>query len=233
MNLIDIPPNEDFEEEYDSPKSRGYGKLLVKLGIGIFVGISITFSLAGSITLGSGQAFELGLRNYDVGTCADDLVQVIPKTSITETGTALTQFTISGINPITCEGRVIRILPFDNSGTAIPLIDTTDAGSTPDQTYVDIFVSAGQFLANLGESATVTTVSTLNRTNGATQIFRSLFSSDSSTVAVYSAGLGRTLKSSEDDLSGLAISFQVRISPAVYILFPSSYGRTDLELRAS
>lgn len=232
MNLIDIPPNQDDDSNSSGlGRGRDLRKLLLQLGIALFVGVTITFSLAGSITLGTGEAFELGLRNYDVGTCAKDPVQVIPRTLITDTGTFLSQFTVSGLDPYTCDGRVIRILPFDDSNSPIPLIDTPDEGSSPDQAFVDIYVSSGEFLANRSESATVATVSTLIRTTGGTQLLRSSLSIDTATVVVYSGGQGRTLKSSEDVLAGLAISFQVRVFPAAQIPTPSGYGRTDFEIR--
>ena len=227
MNLIELPPGGDEEREVS--RGRGVKKTLIQTVIALAVAVTISFSLAGTISIGNNENFELGQRSYDVGTCATGRVQIIHKTSIVETGTVLSQFTVSGISPTICDGRVIRILPFDTSNSPIPIIDTADPGLTPDQTYVDIFVAGGEFLASSpGTLSNAVEPSLTRSSNGSTSIKKSTWSPGGTTIDIYSGGQGRTLKSTDNDLEGLAISFQVRISPTVAI---TGYGRTDIELR--
>jgi len=224
--LIDLPPNEEDESsETSKPSLR---KILLQAGIGLLVALAFTFSLAGTINIGGGEAFELGRRSFDVGTCATGPVQIIPKVTLSGAQSIFSQFTVTGISPVTCDGRIIRILPFDTSGAPIAIIDGPDTGAVPDQAYVDVFVSGGEFLASSGGSVAATTDATLSRTTGESSIRRGTSTPGATTIEVFSGGQGRTLKSSEDALAGLAISFQVRWSPTVVI---SNYGRTDVELR--
>jgi len=224
--LINLPPSED--DEYSERSDNGVRKVLLQAAIGVLVAIVFTFSLAGTISIGGGEEFELGRRSYDVGTCATGPVQIIPKVVLSGGQSVFSQFTVTGISPVTCAGRIIRILPFDSSGVGIAIVDGPDSGVIPDQAYVDIFISGGEFLASSGGSVTAATDATLTRSTGQTAIRKSISSPGATTIEVFSGGQGRTLKSSEDELSGLAISFQIRWSPNVVI---SGYGRTDVELR--
>lgn len=224
-NLFNIPTNRDDENlESSSP----WVEVLVKAGIGLFIALSFSFSLAASISIGDGEEYELGQRSYDVGTCATGIVQVIPKADLQDSATTLSQFTVTGINPVTCEGRILRILPFDVSNLAIAIVDTADPESDPDQAYVDVHMSGAEFRASSGGELSAVTDASLTRSTGQTSIRQSTFSPGATSIRVYSGGRGQTLKSSEDALQGLAISFQVRLDPGVVI---SGYGRTDLELR--
>lgn len=224
-NLFQIPHNENDE----SPRSSSrYRPILIRGALGLFIAISFTFSLAASISIGDGQEYELGQSSYDVGTCATGVVQVIPKATLQDSATMLSQFTVSGINPVTCEGRILRILPYDTTGGAIAIVDTGDSGDEPDQAFLDIHISGGEFRASSGGAVLETTDATLTRSTGQTSIRKSTYTPGATTIEVFSGGKGRTLKSTEDALEGLAISFQVRLTPSVSIL---GYGRTDLELR--
>lgn len=224
-NLFQIPTNDEDGNEKRHSNSR---IILTRALIGLFVAISFTFSLAASVSIGDGQEYELGQSSYDVGTCATGVVQVIPKVILNDSITSLSQFTVSGIDPVTCEGRILRILPFDTSGSAIPIVDTEDSGEVPDQAFLDIYISSGEFRASSGGSVTVTADSTLTRSSGQTSIRKSSYAPGATSIEVFSGGSGRTLKSTEDALEGIAISFQVRFTPNVAI---TGYGRTDLELR--
>lgn len=224
--LINLPPSED--EEFEGSSEGSIRRVLFQTAIGALIAIVFTFSLAGTISIGGGEEFELGRRSYDVGTCATGPVQIVPKVTLVGGQSVFSQFTVSGINPVTCAGRIIRILPFDTSGIGIAIVDGPDSGATPDQAYVEIFVSGGEFLASSGGSVTSTTDATLTRSTGPTSIRKSTTTPGATTIEIFSGGQGRTLKSSEDALSGLAISFQVRWSPTVVI---AGYGRTDVELR--
>ena len=224
--LINLPPNDEDESAGDlKPSAR---KIFLQAAIGFLVAVTFVFSLAGTINIGGGEAFELGQRSYDVGTCATGTVQIIPKVTLVGAQSNFSQFTVTGISPVTCAGRVIRILPFDIAGVGIAIVDGPDSGDNPDQSYIDIFVSGGEFLASSGGSVSSVTDSTLSRSTGQSSIRRSTFTPGATTIEVLSGGQGRTLKSSEDALAGLAISFQVRWSPIIEI---TGYGRTDVELR--
>lgn len=228
-NLIDLPPGEDEEGYRKTLAGSGIKKILFQAGIGLVVAIAVSFSLAGTINIGGGESFELGQRTYDVGTCATTPVQIVPKVVLVDSTRVLSQFTVTGINPITCDNRMIRIKPFDTGGAPILIVDTGAAGD-PDQPWIDVFMSEGEFRASSGATVSVVTNdSSLTRTGGSPSIRRSVFApaGGTSTVEIFSGGQGRTLKSSDNALEGLAISFQIRFTPTVTI---SGYGRTDLEL---
>jgi len=226
-NLIDLPPGED-EENYSEGSTQDAKRIAFYAGIGLVVAIAVSFSLAASINISGSESFELGQRTYDVGTCATTPVQIVPKVTMVDGSKILSQFTVTGINPVTCDNRMFRIKPFDTGGSPILIVDTSAAG-IPDQPWIDIFISGGEFRASSAGSVSITTDSSLSRTGGSPSIRRSVLTpaGGTSTVEIFSGGQGRTLKSTEDALDGLAISFQVRFSPTVSI---SGYGRTDLEL---
>jgi hypothetical protein len=226
MSLIELPSNDDDREANESRFNR---RIPLKALLAFFAGLGLTFSLAGTISIGSGEDFELGQRSFNVGTCVTAPIDVIPTVTLSEGSAFLSQFTVTGINPVTCDNRVFRILPFDTSepNLPIPVLDTEDSGTTPDQTFIDVHINSGQFLASPSSLLSETSLATLSRSDGSTSVRISSWSSGASLIEVVSGGQGRTLKSTVDSLSGLSISFQIRLYPSVEI---SGYGRTDIEL---
>lgn len=234
-SLFDLPRGDD--EQLGRPSSKR--SQFIRLWVSIIVGVAIASSLAASITIGSGEALELGQRRYNVGTCAESSVQIQPKTVTISGTTYLTQLTVTGINPIACDNTRIRLSPYDSNPangvqSALLTIDTNDADSEPDQSYIDIFASGGEFRASNGGAVTSTTDTLLRLTSGSTSIRVSTYHppETSTAITVFSGGQGKTLKSSEDVISGWAISFQVRLDPGAALATGRSYGRTDIQLES-
>lgn len=234
--IINLPRGED-ENESKTPSRR---VRTIRISVSILVGVAVASSLAASITIGGGLSLEFGQRNYDVGTCAPGTVQIQPTTTGSAGNLSLVHLTVTGINPIACDNRIIRLSPFDidspnNLQTALPILDTDGNGSL-DQDYLEIYVSDGDFRAaqNAVLSDTSTVGAVLRETTGSSTIRVSTyqFPNGGSTLHVYSGGKGKTLKSTENLVSGWAIAFQVKIVPQVPIPTGRGYGRTDIQIQA-
>jgi hypothetical protein len=222
-NLIDLPPGEDESKNSISSGKRRIPQFL----IAILVGVSISSALAGSISISGGESFELGRRSFDVGSCAENSVQVDVKVTEINGARYLSQFTVSGINPFRCNDRVIKLRPFDSSNNPINFIDIN--GGEPDLAVLEVFITDREFRTSRGGVLSDTNTALLSLTTGSSRIRLSTLETGTTTVDLFSGGLGRTLKSSEDTLSGIGIAFQAQIRPSVLIV---GFGRTDIEITA-
>jgi len=216
-SLINLPKSDEEGNLKDFDKSSAK-KSLLKFLLSVFAGAMITFSFAGSINLNQEGEFELGNRFYDVSSCAKN-VQVVPKLQLVSGETrTLSQFTVTGVDPSICQGRRIDIkTQYVSNNEYIPLIASDPSGPV-DNPAIQIFVSGGEFLAT--ETSTITlspfseteTVRRTGATPGVASVWISERGSGNSAVKVLSAGQGKTLKSTDADQVGPAISFQVRLS---------------------
>lgn len=222
-NLIELSPGEDESGHSPQPRPRR----VFRFFIAILVGVSISSALAGSISIGGGESFELGRRSFDVGSCAENSVRVDVKVEEIGGTKYLSQFTVSGINPFRCDGRVVKLRPFDTASPAQPIKFIDVNGGEPDLAVLEIFISGREFLTAQGGTLSDSSSALLSLTTGSPRIRLSTLETGTTTVDLFSGGLGRTLKSSEDALSGLGIAFQAQIRPKVAIV---GYGRTDIEI---
>lgn len=222
-SLFQLPPGED---ETGAP-TVSPRKKAIRFLVAILVGVSISSALAGSISIGGGESFELGRRSFNVGSCAENSVRVDVKVEEINGTKYLSQFTVSGIDPFRCDGRVIKLRPFDTSSPAQPIKFIDVNGGEPDLAVLEVFISGKEFLTTQGGVLIDTTTSLLSLTTGSPRIKLGSLETGTTTIQLFSGGLGRTLKSSEDALGGLGIAFQARIIPKVIIV---GYGRTDIEI---
>ena len=226
--LIDLPPGEDEDNALSESASRSRNRRrgVFRFLIAAFAGISITSALAGTITIGGGESFELGRRSFNVGSCAENSVRIDVKVEEVSGTKYLSQFTVSGIDPFRCDGRVVKLRPFDTSNNPIEFIDI-NGDPDPDLALLEVFISGREFRTSSGGVLSDSTTALLSLTTGSPRLRLSTLETGTSTIHLYSGGLGRTLKSSEDALAGLGIAFQARILPRVEIV---GYGRTDIEI---
>lgn len=213
-SFFEIPKSED-EVDQERPKRRTQS---IKFAIAAFVGVAVAGSLAATITISAGESFEFGQRSYDVGTCADTSVQMIPKTE--GTPTRFTQLTVVGISPIACNNRVIRLSTYE-----------TGSPETLLRTFA-VYVRNGEFLAVDNGANSSETAPLLRQANGSETILSSTFSAGAGgTAKLYSGGGGKTLRSLEDALDQAAISFQIRLDPGINIT--NSYSRTSIVIEVA
>jgi hypothetical protein len=227
-SLIDLPPGEDEDDAHSerAARSRHRRRGVFRFLIAALAGISISSALAGTITIGGGESFELGRRTFNVGSCAENSVRIDVKVEEVGGTKYLSQFTVSGIDPFRCDGRVVKLRPFDTSNNPIKFIDI-NGNALPDLAVLEVFISGREFRTSSGGVLSDSTTALLTQTTGSPRLRLSTLQSESTTVHLFSGGLGRTLKSSEDALAGLGIAFQARIQPRVEIV---GYGRTDIEI---
>ena len=207
--MIDLPSGEDEDVAESSSKQF----IWIKILISIFVGVSLSSALAGTITTGGNDSLEFGRRIYNVGSCAQDSVQVNPRLEGVEPN-LLTQLTVSGISPYLCDNRIVILSPFDSNGDPLPI--------------VEIYISGNEFRAgpNLAISDT-STVLLRQISSDSYSIKVSTLESGTATIHVLSGGSGKLLRSLESALEGLAISFQVQFQPPIQVV---GYGRTDIQI---
>ena len=214
-SFFDIPISDD-EVEQERPNRR---TRFIRVAVSALVGVAVASSLAATITIGAGESLEFGQRSYDVGTCADTSVQMIPKTE----GSPLnfTQLTVIGISPVICNNRVIRLSAYESG--------------SPNETLLrqfEVYVRNGEFLAVDNGSNSPDTASSLRLGNGSGTVLSSTFPSGAGGVAkLYSGGAGRTLRSLEDALDNSAISFQIRLSTGIPIT--TGYSRTSIVIEVA
>ena len=219
--LFHLSPSDDERPELQN----GLKNTAIKLIIASLVGVSISSALAGSIRIGEGEVFELGSRVYDVGTCAQDSVQIDTKVEPVGALKYLSEITVSGISPILCNDRVITLRPFDTSNNPIKVVDIN--GGEPDLDYLQVFISGNEFRAVRNGFLSDSSTALLSLTTGSARIRLSNYETGTSVVNLFSGGTGKTLKSSEDTLSSLAISFQIQLTPKVQV---EGYDRTEIEI---
>ena len=207
-------PQSDEELEEQKPSRR---KTIFKIVVSAFVGAAVVSSLAATINIGDGDSFEFGQRSYDVGSCATS-VNFYPKT-VGSSPLSFTQLSVTGISSVACDNRLITLTSYE-TGSPERVLAT-----------FQIYVSGGEFRGSQDGlvSADSDPTGLLRQSTSSTSIFSSPLTAGGK---VFSAGGGRTLRSLDDDLSGLSLSFQLQISPGISLSPGSTYARTDIQIQA-
>jgi hypothetical protein len=136
MSPLNIHP----EEVVNVPKKKKNKSLKVMLGIAALVAVPVIgTTLAASIAINGGGANTVNFgQGVIVAAACDSTITVTPYSSYVEADNAfkLSSVLISGLNPVTCASKVLRLRFYPTTGSADAALTVSTGSATTDAIVV-------------------------------------------------------------------------------------------------